>query len=100
MTRVDFAEYVKNDIEEIWSYIALDDPEAADRFVRSFKPIYEILAQNRYIGRLRPELREGMRSLPHGRYVVFYFPTEYGVRIYRVLHGARDLKKIFSEESE
>ncbi len=52
MTRVDFAEYVKNDIEEIWSYIALDDPEAADRFVRSFKPIYEILAQNRYIGRL------------------------------------------------
>jgi len=40
---------------------------------------------------------EGMRSFPVGRYVIFYLPLADGSDIVRVLHGARDIERIFSQ---
>ncbi|HYO09502.1 MAG TPA: type II toxin-antitoxin system RelE/ParE family toxin [Tepidisphaeraceae bacterium] len=36
-----------------------------------------------------------MRSLPVRGYIIFYRQTREGIELMRVLHGARDLKKIF-----
>jgi toxin ParE1/3/4 len=45
-------------------------------------------------GRERTELAEGLRSKPHGRYVIFYTPSTQSVRIERILHGARDVEQL------
>ncbi|WP_309731973.1 type II toxin-antitoxin system RelE/ParE family toxin [Chamaesiphon sp. OTE_75_metabat_556] len=58
----------------------------------------QLLAEQPQLGRLRPELAENMRSLPIGRYVVFYIAMPSCVQVVRVLHGARDLAPIFEVE--
>jgi toxin ParE1/3/4 len=44
---------------------------------------------------------EGMRWFPVSRfdnYLIFYLPHENGVDVIRVLHGARDIDRLFAEE--
>jgi toxin ParE1/3/4 len=53
------------------------------------------LAKQPGIGRMRDELAIGLRSLPIGRYVIFYLSLADGIEIIRVLHGARDIDTIF-----
>jgi len=83
------------DLDEIWLYIALDDPEAADKFVATFTSQFSRLASMPLLRRSREELLPGLRSLPLGRYVIFYRTTERGIEITRVLHGARDFPPLF-----
>ena len=59
---------------------------------------FETLPGNPLIGRARPELLIDLRSLPFGRYVIFYLPRKRGIEVVRVLHGARDLKPLFDED--
>jgi len=47
------------------------------------------------MGRARVELAPGVRSLPFGRYVIFYLPLHDGIDVVRVLHSARDIEAIF-----
>jgi len=83
------------DLEEIWCYVAADDPAAADRLVDSFVERFTMLADFPDIGRRRDELAPGIRSVPVGAYVIFYRMFEDTVQIVRVLHGARDLERHF-----
>jgi toxin ParE1/3/4 len=42
-----------------------------------------------------------MRRFPVSRfdnYLIFYLPHENGIDVIRVLHGARDLDRLFAEE--
>ena len=50
----------------------------------------QFLADNPLMGCVHPELRPGLRSFPHGDYLIFYRPLRDGVSIVRVLHGSRD----------
>jgi toxin ParE1/3/4 len=59
-----------------------------------------LVATQPHIGRARPELAPELRSVPEGRYVMFYRPLPDGVEIVRVLHGARDLDSVFVENIE
>jgi toxin ParE1/3/4 len=85
----------RSDLDEIWFYIAQDDPEAADKFIRAIISRFPKLAAMPQMGRKREELSPRLRSLPVGRYVVFYRPMENGIEIARVLHGARDFPPLF-----
>ena len=85
----------KADLDEIWFYIAQDNPEAADRFIRALVTRFLRLASMPEMGRRREELAPRLRSLAFGNYVIFYRPMENGVEIARVLHGARDLPPLF-----
>jgi toxin ParE1/3/4 len=85
----------RSDLGEIWFYIAQDDPEAADRFIRAIISRFPKLAAMPHLGRKREELSQHLRSFPVRRYVVFYRPHENGVEIVRVIHGARDLPPLF-----
>ena len=83
------------DLDEIWFYIAQDNPEAADKFIRALVSRFPRLAAMPEMGRRREELAPRLRSLAFGNYVIFYRPMENGVEIARVLHGARDLPPLF-----
>lgn len=47
------------------------------------------------LGRPRPELRAGLRSLSIGNYLIFYRVRADAVEVLRVLHGRRDVDALF-----
>ena len=46
------------------------------------------------MGVAKPEIRRGLRMPPLGDYLILYEATEGAVKIVRVLHGARDWRKM------
>jgi toxin ParE1/3/4 len=79
------------DLIDIWTYIAQDNPDAADALLDRFEATMARLAERPLIGRQRPELGDTLRSFPLGNYVIFYIPNNNGVEIVRVLSGYRDV---------
>lgn len=82
----------KADLDEIWLYISVDRPQAADRMLTRFQATFELLASQPHLGELHRELRN-CRAFPVASYVVYYRVLELDadVEIVRVLHGARDV---------
>jgi toxin ParE1/3/4 len=91
------APQARRDIVDIGEYIARDNPEAADRMVARFDDAFEFLSRHTRTGQSRDDLVSGMKLFPVGRYVIAFRPTtgECTVEILRVVHGARDLKRLF-----
>lgn len=85
----------KNDLEEIWWFIAQDSPDNADKFLDRIQDSCLALADFPNMGVSREELKTALRSQPVGNYLIFYFPLEDGVDIIRVLHGSRDMARLF-----
>jgi toxin ParE1/3/4 len=88
---VTFSPVARDDLMEIALYIAQDNPSRALSFVDELEERCLALGDAPGIGTGRPELGEGIRILPHGRYLIFYRQTPRSVRIERVMHGARDI---------
>lgn len=85
------------DLEEIWLFVSEKNEVAAERLIRKLSEKFELLAANAKIGASRDELMIGMRMFPYKSYNIYYFLTEDGIEIYRVLHGSRDIDSIFGE---
>lgn len=83
------------DLDSIWNYIAADSPTAADRLLERFRETFARLARHPLMGRTRDELRSGLRSFSVRKYVVYYEFREGSLIIVRVIHGARDVEKMF-----
>ena len=95
MKRASLTELAKSDLSKIWLYIARDNPEAADRFIDKLRAQCDQLASEPQMGRSRQEFASGLRSYRVGNYLIFYFTTEAGIEVARVLHGACDLPRLF-----
>ena len=83
------------DLLEIWIYIAERSVSAANRMIEKLHSEAEILAEFPGFGQRRDDLKPGLRSWPVGKYVIFYVPTDSGIAIVRVLHGARNFDSEF-----
>jgi toxin ParE1/3/4 len=94
MILVRISSRAQEDLEEIWDFIAEDNPDAADRFNDLLLEKFKILGRQPKIGRLRKELGPALRSFAVGHYIIFYRQIPKGVDIFRVLHGARDIEAI------
>lgn len=95
MSTYRIARPAQRDIQAIDDYISADSPDAADRLLESFRSAFELLATYPAAGRLRDELRPGVRSFPAGNYVIFYRLAGDMIEILRVLHGSRDIDAAF-----
>ena len=84
------SDQAKDDLVEIWLYIAADAPSAADNFIDYLHEQCGHLCSNPQIGRKRDELALGIRSFPVKRYLVFYRVASDTLEIARVLSGYRD----------
>ena len=89
------AQQAKDDLVEIWLYIAAGSPSTADKFIDYVYEQCEHLLTSSEIGRTRDELLPGIRSLPVKRYLVFYRVTNDAIEIVRVLSGYRDIQTLF-----
>ena len=88
------------DLEAILEYLHQNQPTVAERYATAF---YEKGAGARTVpemGRLRPEIAPNLRSTLVHPYVLFYRVEGETVQIVRILHGKRDLRRIFQEESD
>jgi toxin ParE1/3/4 len=92
------------DLIDLAYYIALDNLDAAFRFLDSAEESFRDLERMPLMGTRRefqnPKLA-GIRlwrvkGFP--KHLIFYRPLEDGIEIIRVLHSARDIEALFSEE--
>jgi toxin ParE1/3/4 len=95
MTRLRVTTHAKRDLDQIWLYIACDNVEAATNLIQQITSRFHLLKSSPTIGRPRDELIAGMRSHPVGQYIIYYRRTHNAVRILRVLHAARDPRRVF-----
>jgi toxin ParE1/3/4 len=89
--KVTFSPVARDDLMEIAIFIAQDNPTRALTFVDELEDKCAELGRSPGIGTMRPELGDGIRMLPHGRYLIFYRETNRAVRVERILHSARDI---------
>ena len=84
------------DLDEIAGYIAPDDLARAASFVAELTARCRAIAAEPASYPARPDLAQGLRMAVHRRYLLFYrgLPGEDAVRLERVLHGARDLRRL------
>jgi toxin ParE1/3/4 len=96
--RLQIAPIARKDLLDIWAYIATDSTDAADKVLDRLKEAFQVLVEHPNMGIVRDELGPYIRSHSVGKYVIFYRVRELpklSVQIARVLHGARDLTKLF-----
>jgi toxin ParE1/3/4 len=86
------------DLVDVWLFIAADSPVRADRMLDTIDEKLRLLAESPAIGRERPELAAGLRSLPCGSYQLYYRASADGIDLVRVIHAARDLGTLFHDE--
>lgn len=83
------------DVREIVDYISLDDPKAAFEWLRKISAVFDLIADFPLIGEAIHTPRHGeLRRLSKGAYVIYFRPRSGHVEIVRVLHGARDERRL------
>lgn len=93
-----FSPRARSDFSDILDYMSEGDPDSALDFVTRLQLTCEQLAQMPGMGRKRDDLARGLRSFPVEKYLIFYRSVKDGIEIVRVLHGSRNIEKIFSEQ--
>lgn len=98
MSRYQFTPQALDDLFEIWSYIAQDNPAAADRVEEAIYQACELLAKSPLAGTIRKDLTSlpvrfwGVPPFP--KYFLVYDPEAKPLQIIRILHGARNIPSI------
>jgi toxin ParE1/3/4 len=92
----------EEDLLEIYSTIAADNVDAAERLYSAIQERIEMLVEYPRMGLRRPEIAPSARMLVKGMYLVLYEThpdTDDGsverVEIVRIVHGQRDLSQEF-----
>jgi toxin ParE1/3/4 len=91
----------KEDLIEIYTYIGLDNPSAAERVFNAVQTKTESLAIYPLLGVRRPDIRRSTRILIEGAYLILYEThpdSDEGrideVEIVRIVDGRRSLKNL------
>jgi len=87
----------EEDFTEIISFIAADNPTAADAIANKIEKNLELLSENPNLGRIprEEEIRIlGYRYLIVQNYLIFYTMEEKTIFVHRILHGARNYKTL------
>lgn len=95
MARVLRTDVAKADLASIADYIANDNAAAADRWLEKVDETLTLLAKYPLIGEQVNHLALGLRRFCFGNYLLFYKPTQDGIELRRVLHGARNIEQMF-----
>lgn len=81
-----------HDLEDIFDYTVQGfGTDQAVSYLNGLDELFHMLLDNPELGRLRPELTEGLRSIAKEAHVVFYSVNGDHIRIIRVLRGSRDM---------
>ncbi len=83
------------DLDEIFEYIRSDSPAATRRVLVRVREAMRRLAEYPRIGHVREDLADrSLRFWPVYSYLIVYRPESRPLQIIRVLHGARDVRRV------
>ena len=89
----------KEDLLEIWQFIADHDEIDPDRYIDHLKDRALELLHFPELGRARNEILSGLRSLLARNHLLFYRIEDKEVQVLRILHGSMDLpNQTFEDE--
>jgi len=95
MARIILTSAAKNDLATIWSYIANDNPTAADKLLAQIDAAFDLIRQSPDIGFSVENISPGLRCKPVKRnYLIFYKVRDSEICIAHVLHAARDYERL------
>jgi plasmid stabilization system protein ParE len=90
MTRYRFTPQALSDLFDIWSYIAQDNPQAADRVEGAIYDACELLAKSPFAGTVRKDLTSLPVRFwlvpPFPNYFIVYDPEAKPLEVIRILH--------------
>jgi toxin ParE1/3/4 len=82
------------DLIAIWTYIAAHNDAAADRILDELDARTQMLASFPHMGRPRPDLGSGVRSLSEGNYLILYRIGRDLIEVLRDVHARRSPKQM------
>lgn len=91
----------RRDLTDIAYYIEENGggPEATERFIDGMIGKCEQLADlGGTLGTDRGNLRPGLRSTPHGNYIIFFRYTDEAFEIVNVLRASRDVTRFYDAD--
>src|SRR5258706_5060223 len=100
---VTYDEGVFEELVSLSAYLAETDEAVAQRFLDACDETFLFLAANRHVGSPHKfesaKLSEVRMWRINGfeKYLIFYVPTQNGVRILHVLHSATDYNRAFED---
>ncbi len=81
----------RDDLDGIWDYTLETWGRAqAKTYLRALSRTFKTLAGKPELGRIRDDVYRGLRVYPSGKHLIFYFATDKGIDIVRVLHERMD----------
>jgi toxin ParE1/3/4 len=95
MARVIRSERAQEDLEGILDYLDSQSDQAADRFALKFDAACDLHAKHPQAGASSEEYAPTLRHFAVWNYAVFYRPLDDGIEIIRIIHGARDIPRLF-----
>ena len=66
--------------------------QQAKNYIKALEQCFDKIAKNPRLGRERPEIKPGYRSIAEGKHVIFYRVSDAGVEILGIPHGSMDLE--------
>ncbi|MCP5061287.1 MAG: type II toxin-antitoxin system RelE/ParE family toxin [Ignavibacteriae bacterium] len=87
----------EEDFTEIVSYIAADNPNAANTLANKIEKNFKLLSDNPKLGRIPrdEEIRNlGYRYIIIQNYIIFYTIDQRTILVHRILHSARNYKSL------
>ena len=94
MAKLVIAPSARQDLSDIFDYIARDKPIAAANWVEKIEEKCKLIAATPVFGERRPEYGAQIRSSVVGRYVIFFRQIKDGIELLRVIAGDRDIRSL------
>ena len=101
---VEYADGVLEELVEISFYLSDADESVAHRFLNACNNTFHHLAQNKFLGVERKFNDARLSNIrmwrvkDFERYLIFYVPTEDGIRVLHVVHSSTDYSRTFENE--
>ena len=93
--RIIVSEKANSDLLRLYLYLAPRNPAAADAVIERIDKRFEQLSRFPFIGRPRPSLAPGLRSLVVGTQLIFYTVETDQITIVRVIDSRMDIDQEF-----
>ena len=93
--RVRLTRAARDDLQAIATYIAQHHPDAARRTVETLRRRFNMIGTLPDLGRIRPDIAAELQAHVAGNYIILYRAAGETLTIVRVVHGRRDLTRLF-----